>query len=80
MDDPLLFWYCAAFFILGAIAGAVLTALWISDRIQTKLEADDLRRRKRKLAENGRTRPRHQDATTPAKVTKAHTRKSYRRP
>lgn len=80
MDDPLLFWYCLAFFILGAIAGTVLTALWISDRIQTRIREEDLRRRQRKLAENGRTHPRRPDSQGAAKVTRARTRKTNRKP
>lgn len=80
MDDPMLFWYCAAFFFLGGVAGTVLTALFISDRIQTRVREEDLRRRQRKLAENGRKYPAHQDALGPARVTRARTRKTNRKP
>lgn len=79
MDDPMLFWYCAAFFLLGGIAGAVLAMLAWSDRIQRKSVEEDRRRRRRKLEENGRTRPRHPQATGSARVTRANPRKSNRK-
>ena len=80
MEEPLLYWYALAFFILGCLAGTVLTALWISDRIQTRIREEDLRRRQRKLAENGRTKPRRPDSKGAARVTRARPRKMNRKP